>query len=633
MTEKTCLTMDEHGFTLNHKPFDLASGDFHYFRTLPGGWRHRLALMKAFGLNTVQTYVPWNLHEPEKGHFCFEDRLDLHAFLALCQEMELYVLLRPAPYICSECDWGGLPYWLMQENCCPRTSDAAFLRHYEDYFHRLLPTFLPMLSTNGGPVLAVALENEYGSFGMDQDYIRWLADLYRRCGIDVPLYNTDGDNPYMLTHGGPKEIWSGINVAEVTETSIATLHRYQPHVPVFIGEMWGGRAQQWGGKFARQSAETIAARYRNALALGAHVNFYMFCGGTNFGSWSGANHGVFRADVPGARERYVPFCTSYDVDAPVSEDGRPSEKYFALRQVLAEHRGMSVDALPPVPENLPVQVAGDIHWEDSRSVFAPAVLDTLTETKVVSGNVRTMEALGQDYGFVLYTTHIPVSHPDYTYYVRINGLHDRADIYADGAYLGTYYRDRDNTPVSFRVAAGKDHVRLDILVENMGRICYGYKLLTEQKGITECVILDRAMGDGQPYPVPSIVTSWECRALPFRYPQVENAFAVPEATDAAMGPHLFTGTFSAEPGVDTFLHYTGGNLTKGQVWINGFPVGRYWRIGPQETLYIPGELLREENRIELLELYSDGQMPAVQFSDTHRLDGLTENVEIVKRNG
>lgn len=631
--KKTLLSMDAHGFYLDGTPFDLASGDFHYFRALPGGWRHRLSLMKAAGLNAVQTYVPWNLHESEKGHYCFEGHLDLHAFLTLCQEMELYVLLRPSPYICSECDWGGLPYWLMTENACPRTMDEGFIRHYRDYFRRLLPEFQSMLSTNGGPILALAVENEYGSFGMDQDYIRWIADLYRSAGIDVPLYNTDGDNLYMLTHGGPKTIWSGINVAEVTETSIATLHAYQPEVPVYIGEMWGGRAQQWGGRFARQSAETIADRYRKALELGAHVNFYMFCGGTNFGFHNGANHCVYRVDVPGARERYIPFCTSYDVDAPVSEDGRPSEKYFAIRSVLAAHRGLTEEQLPPVPENLPVQAAGEIHWERGRSVFAPEVLDVLTENKVVSGNVRTMEDLGQDYGFVLYTTYVAVSHPDYTYSVRIEGLHDRADIYADGVYLGTYYRDRDNKPVSFRVAAGKDRVRLDILVENVGRICYGYKMLTEQKGITECVRLDRAIGDGRPYPVPSIVTGWECRALPFRYPQVAKALDSTVAGEpCGTTPHLFRGTFTATPGIDTFLSYTNGNLTKGAVWINGFPVGRYWSIGPQETLYIPGELLREENRIELVELYSDGTMPMVQFCDTHRLDGLTENAEIVKGN-
>lgn len=627
--KKTKLTFDTHGFYLDDKPFDLASGDFHYFRTMPGGWRHRLALMKAAGLNAVQTYVPWNLHEPEKGHYCFEGHLNLHAFLALCQEMELYVLLRPSPYICSECDWGGLPYWLMQENCCPRTHDENFLRHYKDYFARLLPQFQDMLSTNGGSIIAVAVENEYGSYGMDIDYIRSLAKLYQDSGIDVPLYNTDGDNAYMLTHGGPKEIWSGINVAEVTETSLATLHQYQPDVPVYIGEMWGGRAQQWGGKFVRQSADTIAMRYKKALTLGAHVNWYMFCGGTNFGSFSGANHCVYRADVPGARERYIPFCTSYDVDAPVSEDGRPTEKYFALRNVLANHRGIAEEDLPPVPENLPVQVAGNIRWESSHSVFAPEILDTLTETKVTSGNVRTMESLGQDYGFVLYTTHIAVSHPDYTYYVRLNGLHDRADIYVDGVYSGTYYRDRDNAPVSFQVPTGHTSVRLDILVENMGRICYGYKMLTEHKGITESVMLGRAMGDGKPTPVPSIVTGWENRSLPFRYAQVEKAQATTAANEpTGITPHLFHGTFSAKTGVDTLLCYE--NMTKGQIWINGFPVGRYWNIGPQETLYIPGDLLKEENQIDLLELYSDGTMPNVAFCDKHRLDELTENAEIVK---
>ncbi len=621
MMEKTLLTMNENGFLLGDVPFDLQSGDFHYFRTLPGGWRHRLELMKAFGLNCVQTYVPWNLHEPEKGHFDFTGRLDIHGFIALCAEMGLYVLLRPAPYICSECDWGGLPYWLMNESCAVRTSDPVFMGHYEDYFRRLAKEFLPQLSTHGGNILAVAVENEYGSYGNDKEYLHLTKELYRSVGIDVPLYHTDGDSHFMLYNGGSEGVWSGINVGEVTERSVETLHRYQTGYPLYVGEMWGGRAQQWGGRFARQTAETIAARYQKALDFGAHVNFYMFCGGTSFGSFSGANHGLYRADAPGARERYIPFTTSYDVDAPVTEDGRPTEKYFALRNVLAEHRGMMESDLPEVPENLPVQVAGDIRWLESRGVFDDAVLDALTERKVTSGGLKTMEELGQDYGFLLYTTYITPAHPDYTYSLRINGLQDRADIYVDGIYKGTYYRDREITPVTFHITG--ESARLDILVENMGRICFGYKLAGERRGILENVQLDL------PYRTNAILLHWEHRTLPFRYAQVEKAFAAANTTDVS-GARLYRGTFAAKPGVDTYLQY--GNvpgMNKGQVWINGFPLGRYWAIGPQMALYVPGELLKEENRIEILELYPTEETPGARFRASHMLDELTENVEVV----
>ena len=213
--------------------------------------------------------------------------------------------------------------------------------------------------------------------------------------------------------------------------------------------------------------------------------------------------------------------------------------------------------------------------------------------------------------------------------MRINGLHDRADIYADGVYLGTYYRDRDNEPVSFRVPAGS--VRLDILVENMGRICYGYKMLGEHKGILESVMLDRALGEGKPSPAASIVTNWENRSLPFRYGQVEKALSTSETVAEAAGtePKLYSGIFAAVPGTDTFLHFQGRNMTRGQVWINGFALGRYWAVGPQDTLYIPGDLLREENRIEILELYGTENPPEALFCDIHRLDRLTENMEVV----
>jgi beta-galactosidase len=254
-------------------------------------------------------------------------------------------------------------------------------------------------------------------------------------------------------------------------------------------------------------------------------------------------------------------------------------------------------------------------------VFDPTVLDVLTEAKVTSGNVRTMEALGQDYGFVLYTTHIRASDPEYTYSVSIEGLHDRADIYADGSYLGTYYRDRENTPVSFRIPAGS--VRLDILVENMGRICYGHKILNEHKGITGYVRTNRCAG---------IVTNWESRSIPCRYPQITGAFDTEPSgsfTPDPTAPYLFRGAFSAVPGVDTHLRFANTNMTRGQVWINGFAVGRYWNIGPQETLYIPGDLLKAENRIEILALYSDGTYPDPQFCDAASLDGLSENAEVV----
>ena len=624
------LTHQGEKLYLDGKEFYLASGDMHYFRFFPEGWRRRLRLMKAFGLTAVQTYVPWNLHEPRKGEFHFEGRLNLRAFLEMCAEEGLYVLLRPAPYICSECDWGGLPAWTMQENVCPRTMDAEYIRHYKEYFDRLCQEFVPMLSTRGGPILAVALENEYGSYAMDLEYLRYCEKIHREAGIDVPLYTAGGPAPFWQIYGGFPEIWSGIDLLGGVPQAAQQLRRFQRGFPLLVAEMWGGRAQQWGGRFLRQTPEAVAHNYQEALECGAYVNFYMFCGGTNFGFFSGALEGTFRADPPGAKARYIPYATSYDVDALVDEQGRPTKKYFLCREVLAKHRSMPLEALPPVPENMPVQAPAEIHWQESRRLFQPQVLDALTERQVKAGNVRPMEALGQDYGWILYTTRLLRTDPTLIHQLILDGLHDRADIYCDGQYMGTYYRDRKNTPVEFRIE--KESMRLDILVENMGRINFGFAMLAEKKGIVGHARLKLFNAKRQPAGNMGFISNWEIRSLPMRPALVEAAFAPAPAPDGRTQPRFYRGAFAAQPGVDTCLDFKGGpeglsGMTKGFVQINGFNVGRYWAIGPQDTLYIPGALLHEQNTIEVFELYGGEAYPTPAFCPEIKLDSLTENVE------
>ena len=622
------LTWENEKLLLDGKEFYLASGDMHYFRYLPGGWRRRLKLMKAFGLTAVQTYVPWNLHEPERGEFHFEGRLDLAAFLRLCQEEGLYVMLRPAPYICSECDWGGLPYWLMKENACIRTMDEGYIRAYKAYFDRLCREFVPYLSTRGGPILAVALENEYGSFGMDLDYLRYCEKIHRENGIDVPLYTAGGPDLYKQVFGGFPHIWSAVDLLSGVPEAIRSVGRFQQGFPPYVAEMWGGRAQQWGGRFPRQSPEDVARHYREALDCGAYVNFYMFCGGTNFGFFSGALHETFRADPPGARQRYIPFATSYDVDAPVDEMGQPTRKYFLCREVLAAHRGMKVSDLPPVPENAPVQLPGEIAWKEQRRLFSPPVLEALTEKRLHAGNVRPMEELDQAYGWILYTTRILRTDPDTAFQLILEGVQDRADIYVDGQYRGTYYRDRPYTPLEFTITG--ESAKLDILVENMGRIGYGYAMLTEHKGLTGHARLNVRYPDGHLMKNRAFIMGWDMRSLPMRQERLDAAFRAQDDGDSAVGPRLFRGEFSAVPGVDAVLNFRAegkSGMTRGFVCVNGFNLGRYWAIGPQDTLYIPGDLLREKNTIEIFELYAQKAWPAPAFCEEIALDSLKENVE------
>lgn len=619
--KKQLLKIHENRLELGGQDFYLASGDFHYFRTMPDGWRYRIRLMKAFGLTALQTYVPWNLHEPREGEFDFSGMLDLRAFLKLCAEEEIYVLLRPSPYICSECDFGGLPSWLLTKDFTVRTSDSGFIEAYERYFDRLKREIVPELSTNGGAVIMVALENEYGSFGMDADYLREIIGIYHDSGIDVPLYTAGGPDMYKQVFGGFPEIWSGVDLRCKVTDSIESVRRFQTGFPPLVSEFWAGCAQQWGGVFPRQTPETVAKNYREALEAGAYVNFYMFCGGTNFGFFNGALDATFRADVKGAKKRYIPFATSYDVDAPVSEDGTPTEKYFACRKVLAEYRGVDESELPPLPEKPAVQIPEKPVFTSRSPLFDS--LDFVAEKRVRSGGTRTMESLGQDYGFILYSSVIRKTDPDATYRLHIDGLHDRADIYIDKKFAGTYFRDRDSNPVEFGI---RSDVRLDILVENMGRINYGYRMLDDQKGICGAVRLDVIYPNGSMMYNQGIVTNFEISTLPMKPDRIR---AELENGGSSGGACFFGGSFRAEEGKDAFLRFRVKGAGRGFVLINGFNIGRYHAIGPQDTLFVPGALLQEENRIEIFELYPEENPPEFEFVGKAELDSIKQNAELV----
>ena len=467
----------------NDEPFYIASGDMHYFRFFRGGWERRLRLMKEFGLTCVQTYVPWNMHEPEKGEFHFEDNLDLAAFIRLAGEVGLKVLLRPSPYMCAEQDLGGLPYWLLKDKKIQlRCNEENYMRHVREYTERLAKEFVPLLSTNGGPIIAVAVENEYGSFGNDVSYIRAIADMLKDLGVDVPMYTANGEFVKHLVWGSVPELLTAVDCCTVGEATTERLKDFQGEKPLYVAEQWAGRAQQWGGVFFRQTPEGAAANYKNSLDKGYMVNFYMFCGGTNFGFSSGANFGVYRKDAPNAKNRYIPFETSYDVDAPVSEEGRPTEKYYELKKVLCEKMGVpyvrnEYEYISQAPENVTLTECGSFF--DS--------VESIAEKKVFSRQTLTFEELDQAYGYVLYETFLEHTDDDIRA-LAIEGLRDRATVYVNGEYIGTAMREREYK-ITFTIP--KEGAKLSILVENMGRIGYGHFITTEQRGITDCVHLDR----------------------------------------------------------------------------------------------------------------------------------------------
>lgn len=623
---KTRLIIEKDGLKLDDKPFYLVSGDMHYFRFFKEGWRRRLQLMKDFGLTAVQTYVPWNLHEPEKGEFHFEGNLDIRAFLELCREVGLYVMFRPGVYICSEWEFGGMPYWLLKErDVCVRTSDPKFMAHLRSYYERLAKEFVPYLSTNGGPIIAVAVENEYGSFTDDTAYMQQTGDLLRELGVDVPLYTANGWEPMKLHNGSNHAYWNGLDLHALTPQAKASIDAYQPDMPLYIGEFWGGRSQQWGGHFKRQTPEAVAEKYKSLLETGAYVNLYMFCGGTTFGFMNGALVGRYGADIPGATNRYIPFCTSYDVDAPVSEEGKPTRKYALCSAVLKEYMethgfaeaAKAIKAPQPAP---PTQAIPAVKLTEGCDLLEN--VENLAAVTRQSGRPLTFEDMDQAYGFVLYSTFIRHT-DDQGRQLNIQGLHDRAIVFGNGAYLGAVMRDRPASPITFTVPA--EGMKLDILVENMGRVNYGLAIFKENKGILDYVKLELIQPDGSIYPWNyTFKSGWTNYSLPMK-DLSRLDYTKPVKKDR---PAFFKGTFKATAGVDTFLSMDGWD--KGCVWVNGFHLGRYWKVGPQATLYVPGELLKEENTIEVLELHSSNADRTVQFADAPSLDTVAQTTDLIE---
>ena len=584
---KELLTYDSNGFYLNGEKFYLASGDIQYFRIYPTEWHRHFKLAKDFGLTAIQTYMPWNLHEPEKGKFDFTGRLDICAFLDMAAEYGLKVLLRPAPFICAECEFGGLPPWLLfDENVEIRSRDENYLRHVAEYYDVLFEKLRPYLSTNGGPIIMVAVENEYGGAGYDKVYMKALADLILERGVDVPLYTTD--NSYaMLNMGGLPGVLKGSNFRgypKEAERFVDYTKKAFPDIPFFVGELWGGRSIYWGEPYHKRNPHETEETFRECLKNG-FVNFYMFSGGTNFGFFSGGIIGKSFTPRPDTPARYIAHTTSYDEDAPVSEGGLPTEKYYLCRAVLDEFLGKEVRTDRTLPFEYEVQTP-EIKLTECARLFDN--LDNLTVAEAETANVKTMEYLKQMRGFVLYSTDIETWETAEEYKLTLVGVKDRAVVFDDGNYLGEVLRDRIEASLTIDMRGRNPHI--DILVEDIARINTTKEIDNDRKGINRYVMFDAAKLYG-----------WKMRSLPMDDISKVKYNSLSDFTFRENDPIFYKGTFSAKAGVDTYLDMRGWE--RGFVVINGFNLGRFWGIGPQYTLLVPGGLLKDEgNVIEIFEV-------------------------------
>jgi len=552
-------------FLLDGKPFQIISGEIHYARVPREYWRDRLRKIRALGLNTICTYMFWNMHEPEPGTFNFEDNLDAAAFIRLAQEEGLWVLLRPGPYSCAEWEFGGFPAWLFATpDMKVRSTDPRFLTAAGKYFHEIGRQLAPLQITHGGPILMAQVENEYGSFGHDHVYMRAIEKMIRDAGFDIGLFTSDGSGARELEGGTLPDALSAINFGDGEDPAkeFASFAKFRQNVPRMNGEFWDGWFDHWGEPHHVTTPEASATGLDWMLSRGISANLYMVHGGTSFGFMSGANYDKV----------YQPDISSYDYDAPIDEAGRPTKKFEALRDVIRKHLPAGT-TVPPLPPALPVIEVPTFELGESASLYQ------LLRDPVHSLRPLTMEAVGQSYGFIVYRRPVRASSRGA---LEIKEVHDYAVVLQGAKRLGVLDRRLQQTSLEVSLDGG---IPLDILVENMGRINFGPLLVDDRKGITERVTL-----------AGKELTGWDIYRLP-----LTDLSALTFTSGGVSAPAFHRGTFELKTAGDTFLDLRGWG--KGYVWVNGHNLGRYWHVGPQQSLFLPAPWLkRGKNEVVVLDL-------------------------------
>ena len=561
-------------FYLDGQEFKILSGAIHYFRIQPEDWYHSLYNLKALGFNTVETYVPWNMHEPKKGQFDFQGILDIEKFLQIAQDLGLYAIVRPSPFICAEWEFGGMPAWLLTEDMRIRSSDAPYLQAVADYYDELLPRLVPRLLDKGGNILMMQVENEYGSYGEDKDYLRAIRQMMLDRGLDCPLFTSDGPWRATLRAGTliEEDLFVTGNFGSKADYNFAQMQEFfDEHGkkwPLMCMEFWDGWFNRWKEPIIKRDPEELAQAVHEVLKQGS-INLYMFHGGTNFGFMNGCS-------ARGVTD--LPQVTSYDYDALLDEQGNPTPKYFAVQKMMETYYPEYPQMKPLTKESFELR---DIALSEKVSLFE--ALPDLAQP-VESLYPVKMEDLGQSYGYLLYRTEASWDADEEK--IRVIDGRDRMQLFVDGKLRATQYQAEIGQDI-FVAGEKKTTHRIDVLMENMGRVNYGHKFLadTQRKGIRTGVCKDL-----------HFLLNWQ--QYPLSFENIENI-------DYSKGwqpeqPAFYAFDFEMKALKDTYLDLSG--FGKGLAFVNGVNIGRFWNVGPTLSLYIPHSLLKEgHNRIIIFE--------------------------------